>query len=336
MGWLTLHWGARVARFHPKDFEMDTRHGLAEDWPIGYEDLKPYYAGAETEFGVAGADDNPFGPPRDKPYPMDAFPRSHSDSIFAAACEDLGITVHSVPHARNSEVYDGRSQCVGYKTCSPVCPSGAKYSADVQVRKAESNGARLIDRAVVQRLEHDASGERVTGAVYRTPDGDEHVQRADEFVLAAGGIENPRLLLLSASDRHPDGLANSSGAVGKYLMEHPYVGIGGRLDTQTAQNRIGFGTMESHEFYEPDDPPPGTFKIEFSNTTSPSPTDLALKQREPLMNMRSTAGNPADTAALVELGRDMDPIKWGDELRDLIADATGDRFTVVAEIEVLP
>lgn len=335
VGGSTLHWGGRVARFPEKDFQMQTRYGVASDWPIDYEDLKPYYAAAESAFGVAGADDNPFGPPRTEEYPMEAFPRSHSDSLFAEACATLDITVHSVPNARNSEHYDGRSQCVGYGTCSPVCPSGAKYDASVHAKKAVENGATLIDRAVVQRLEHDDSGDRLTGAVYKTPDGTTHTQSADEFVLAAGGIENPRLLLLSKSPQHPDGLSNASGAVGKYLMESPYVGITGQLDRNTAQNRIGFGTMESYEFYEPGTAGPGSFKIEFSNEGGPIPAQLALKQREPLANLKQTAGN-VGIDPLVELGQDTKPIAWGDELRELIAEATGNRFAVRAEIEVLP
>ncbi|MBX0286461.1 GMC family oxidoreductase [Halomicroarcula sp. F28] len=335
VGGSTLHWGGRVARFTEKDFEMQTRYGYGRDWPVDYEDIRPYYAAAEAAFGVAGAEDNPFGPPREQEYPMDAFPRSHSDSLFAEACSTLDIEVHSVPNARNSESYDGRSQCVGYGTCSPVCPSGAKYDASVHAKKAIEQGATLIDRAVVQRLEHDASGDRITGAVYETPDGTTYTQSADEFVLAAGGIENPRLLLLSESPQHPEGLANSSGAVGKYLMEHPYVGVAGRLDRKTAQNRIGFGTMESYQFYEPGTVGPGSFKIEFSNQGGPKPVELALKQREPLVNLQKTAQN-IGIDPLVELGKDTEPIVWGDELRDLIADATGDRFTVVAEIEVLP
>jgi len=335
VGGSTLHWGGRVARFHQKDFEMESRYGRGKDWPIEYADLKSYYAAAETEFGVAGADDNPFSPPRDEEYPMEAFPRSHSDSIFAQACGELDITVHSVPNARNSEAYDGRSQCVGYGTCQPVCPSGAKYDATVHAGKAVENGARLIDQAVVQRLEHDNSGDRITGAVYETPGGKTHVQSADEFVLAAGGIENPRLLLLSESPQHPDGLANSSGVVGKYLMEHPYVGIAGRLDRRTAQQRIGFGTMESYQFYEPDDNARNSFKLQFNNKGGPKPVTLALKQREPLFNFRNVATDTG-LSSVVELAKDSDSIRWGDELRDLIADATGDRFAILAEIEVVP
>lgn len=335
VGGSTLHWGGRVARFPEKDFEMKTRYGLASDWPISYGDLKAHYAAAERELGVAGAVDNPFGPPRDEPYPMDAFPASHADSIFQTACDKLGIRMHSVPNARNSESYDGRSACVGYGTCSPVCPSKAQYSSDIHAEKAVENGARIIDRAAVQRFRHE-SGDRIVGAVYETPDGRQHIQRATQFVLAAGGIETPRLLLLSRSEEHPDGLANSSGAVGEYLMESPYVGVAGELDVPTEQHQIGFGTRESYQFYEPDEAPPGSFKIEFYNIAGPTLTELALHQRDPLSHIRDAIQRPTDTATLESIRRDAGPIKWGDDLSTYLTETFGHYFSIGAEIEVLP
>jgi ferredoxin len=96
---------------------------------------------------------------------MEAFPPSRADSLLNEACEALDVETHSIPQARNSESYDDRSQCVAYGTCHPVCPSGAKCSGDVHVRKAEAAGARVVDRVPVQRLEHDDAGERVEAAV---------------------------------------------------------------------------------------------------------------------------------------------------------------------------
>ncbi|MFC7077926.1 GMC family oxidoreductase [Haloarcula halophila] len=291
VGGSTLHWQGMVMRLHPTDFEggHDTDDPA---WPISYDDLRPYYAEAEQAMGVAGDADNPFAPSRETPYPMPGFPPSYSDSLFADACESLGIATHSVPNARNSETYDGRSQCVGYGTCQPVCPSGAKYDASVHARDAEAAGARIVDRAPVQRLETDGEG-GVTAAVYATPDGTEHRQPAREFVLAAGGVEIPRLLLLSQSEQHPDGLANSSGVVGQYFMEHLYAGADGVLDQETRQNHVGFITSESHQFY--DDPGQAVeradtgetvvesadeslspIKLEFLNYAGPSPVEMAL------------------------------------------------------------
>jgi choline dehydrogenase-like flavoprotein len=287
VGGSTLHWQGMVMRLHEADFERASRDGVGRDWPIDYGDLRPHYADAEAELGVAGASDNPFAPLRETPFPMPAFQPSHSDALFAEACETLGIATHSVPNARNSEAYGGRSACVGYGTCKPVCPSGAKYDASVHVERAEAAGARVVDRASVRRLEHGPDGDRVTAARYATPAG-EHGQRARQFVLAAGGVETPRLLLLSRSAEHPDGLANASGAVGRHFTEHLFAGAGGRLDRPTRQNHVGFNTSETHQFYDDpgapvgdrvdrhDGPPLAPIKLEFLNYAGPSPVELAL------------------------------------------------------------
>lgn len=301
VGGTTLTWLGISPRLHPKDFEMQSRHGVASDWPLSYADLKPYYQRAEQALGVAGSLDNPFAPPRDKEYPMEAFPPSYSDSLFRPACEELDITLHSVPQARNSEVYDGRSQCLGFSTCLEVCPSGAKYSGDVHVRKAEAEGATVIDRAAVQRLEHDSTGEKVESAVYATPDGTRHRQTADEFVLAAGAIETPRLLLLSESGTYPDGLANSSGVVGKYLMDHPIVSISGELEEQTNQEPIGYHTSECHQFYDDQPSPPGSVKLAFLNKNPARLTTTALRG----------GGNATELAT---------GDSWGDELLEGLQD----------------
>ncbi|GAB6863137.1 GMC family oxidoreductase [Haloplanus litoreus] len=304
IGGSTLHWQGMVMRLHERDFEMESRHGVGADWPIDYADLRPHYAQAERELGVAGADDNPFAPPRADPFPLPAFPPSHSDAIFAEACESLGLPTHSVPNARNSEPHDGASACVGYGTCKPVCPSGAKYTAERHVVRAEDAGARVIDRAPVQRLAH--TDDRVEAAVYATPDGTEHRQTARSVVLACGGVENVRLLLLSTSDAYPDGLANSSGLVGRYFMDHCFAGAGGRIDRPTRQNHVGFNTTESHALYDGTDPLPGV-KLEFLNYAGPSPVVEAVH---------------ADT--------------WGDDLLDSLRASYGTHLAVGGLVEQFP
>jgi len=333
-------------RLHPTDF--DGGHDNDDPaWPISYEDLRPYYAAAEAAIGVAGDTDNPFAPARDGPYPMPGFAPSHSDAIFAEACEPLGITMHSVPNARNSESYDGRGPCVGYGTCQPVCASGAKYDASVHIEDAEDAGATVIDRVPVQRLETDDEG-RLAAAVYATPDGEEHRQTARQFVLAAGGIEIPRLLLLSADEDHPDGLANSSGAVGRYFMDHLFAGAGGTLDRRTRQNHIGFITSECHQFY--DDPGqavervesgetvvPGTdaplspLKLEFLNYAGPSPVEIALNGDDwgdsLLGTLREAYGNSIAMGGLVG-----QPPRWENRVT-LDPDTTDDHGNPVPDIE---
>ncbi|WP_224332220.1 GMC family oxidoreductase [Haloprofundus halobius] len=317
VGGSTLHWQGMVMRLHESDFERRSRDGVADDWPIAYGDLRPYYAEAESALGVAGASDNPFAPPREEPHPLPAFEPSHSDSLFAEACERVGVTTHAVPNARNSEPYDDRSACVGYGTCKPVCPSGAKYTAESHVEKAEEAGARVLDRVPVQRLEHDSAGERVEAAVYATSDGEEHRQEARAFALACGGVENPRLLLLSESEQYPDGLANSSGLVGRHFMEHLFAGMGGTLERRTRQNHVGFITSESHQFYDdpgagaegtessvpPSDDDLGPLKLEFLNYAGPSPVETALSAEtwgdDLLPQLREGYGNHVAMGALV-------------------------------------
>ncbi len=304
VGGSTLHWQGMVMRLHEQDFALDSSVGMGEDWPLAYDDLRPYYAAAERELSVAGASDNPFAPPREEPHPLPAFPPSYSDSLFAEACEELKITTHSVPNARNSESTDEASACVGYGTCKPVCPSGAKYDATRHVDAAEREGARVLDRVPVQRLEHDDSGERVTAAVYATPDGTEHRQEAREFVLAAGGVETARLLLLSESETYPDGLANSSGLVGRYFMDHLFAGVGGRLDERTRQKHVGFNTTESHQFYDRPDDSRTAIKLEFLNYAGPAPADIAMGADsfgdDLLDEIRESYGNHVAMGALVE------------------------------------
>ena len=306
VGGSTLHWQGMVMRLHERDFEMNTRYDVGVDWPIDYTDLRPYYAAAESALGVAGAIDNPYAPPRETSYPLSAFPPSHSDSLFAPACESLGIDMHSVPNARNSERYDGRAACEGYGTCKPVCPSGAKYTAESHIQKARAAGARVVDQAPVQRLVHNDTGETITKAVYMTPDGTEYHQSAQRFVLACGGVENARLLLLSQSDQHPDGLANMSGAVGRFFIDHLFAGVGGRLDQPTRQNHVGFNTSECHQFYDDTSPVEG-IKLEFLNYAGPSPVNEALT---------------ADT--------------WGDELLDQLQTSYGSHIAVGGLVEQLP
>jgi len=347
VGGSTLHWQGMVMRMHPADF--DGSHDNDDPaWPISYDDLRPYYAAAESALGVAGDADNPYAPPRDEPtYPMPGFRPSYSDSLFAEACETLGITMHSVPNARNSESYDGRSQCVGYGTCQPVCPSGAKYDATVHIEDAEAAGVTVIDRVPVQRLETDADG-RISAAVYVTPDGTEHRQEAREFVLAAGGVEIPRLLLLSANEEYPDGLANSSGAVGRYFMDHLFAGSSGTLDRETRQNHVGFITSESHQFY--DDPGGAVehvdtgetlvaesdrayspIKLEFLNYAGPSPVEIALDGDDwgdsMLSTLRAEYGNNIAMGGLVG-----QPPRWENRVT-LDPDTTDDHGNPVPDIE---
>ncbi|MDD2721895.1 MAG: GMC family oxidoreductase [Gallionella sp.] len=219
VGGTTWHWTGMTPRFLPVDFELHSRYGIGMDWPIDYAALEPYYLKAENALGVSGDSDDDHGSPRSGRYPMLPIPMSYSDSVVAERMEKLGIQVKSFPAARNSQTYNKRAQCRGNNTCSPLCPNGAQYSADTDVDNALRLGARLIEQATVYRLECGTDN-RIVAARYKLPDGSDHRVTATRFVVACNTIESPRLLLMSACEQAPQGVANSSGQVGRNLMDH--------------------------------------------------------------------------------------------------------------------
>ena len=154
----------------------------------------------------------------------------------------------------------------------------------------------------MEYLDHDADS--VEAAVYTTPDGERHRQTAGTFVLACGGVETPRLLLLSESRQYPDGLANSSGLVGKYFMDHLFAGVGGVLGEPTRQNHVGFLTSESHQFYDDADERLAPFKLEFFNYAGPSPVEMALSGDDwgddLLRRLQSSYGGHVAVGGLIE------------------------------------
>jgi len=278
VGGSTLAWEGYAVRFDADDFRLRSLHGVAADWPLSYTDLEPYYARAEAGLGVAGADGDRPASPRSTPFPLPAFPFSHSDRLFAPACQALGIAVHHLPQARNSRPFGGRPACQACGTCH-VCPTGAKASIDL-THLAEPGdvpaGLRLLTGATVLRLELDRSGE-VAAAVYAGADGVQRRLTARVFALAAGAVENARLLLLSTSRAFPDGLANRSGLVGVGFMSHPSIDVTGRAAGRVNSHRVGFSTAMSRQFgLGPDRATRAALLLEFLNTAGSTPERLAV------------------------------------------------------------
>lgn len=229
VGGTTWHWQGINIRMLPNDFRLKSEYGQGFDWPIGYGDLEPWYCEAETEMGVAGDHDalnNLHGAYRSKPFPMPAIAPSYLDHKVAAALkgqsfEGVPLRVTTVPQARNSEDgFDGRPQCDGHASCIPLCPIKAKYEALFHVEKAIASEAVLLAPALVTRLEVDENGLVFTVFYIRPPDRTEVSVTGRIVILAANAIEIPKILLLSNQQRAA-GLANSSGLVGRYLMDHP-------------------------------------------------------------------------------------------------------------------
>ncbi len=219
VGGTTWHWLGTALRLLPQDFELRRRYGVGVDWPLSYSDLAPWYAAAESELGVSGADE-PLGSPRQAPYPMPGLPLTLGDRLMNAASAPLGFPVRVSPQARNALPFDDRPACCASASCIPICPVQAKYDATVHVHKAMAAGARILPDSVAVRVDVAGDG-MVSGVVIRRPDRSEITLNARHIVIAAHAIEGPKLLLMSRSERFPGGVGNSSGAVGRYLMDHP-------------------------------------------------------------------------------------------------------------------
>lgn len=234
----TVHFTANYWRFHEVDFDERSRIGPVagtgfDDWPIRYNDLEPYYTKVDWEIGVSGdAGSNPFDPPRSRPYPVPALPIKPSGVLAEVAARKLGWHAAPAPMAILSRPHRGRQPCQHCGFCESFgCEWGAKSSTlATMIPEAERTGrCEIRPNSYVRRVQTDARGV-VTGVVYFDAAKREIMQRARAVILCANGAETPRLLLLSKSNRFPNGLANSSGLVGKYLMFNGGSFVGGLFD----------------------------------------------------------------------------------------------------------
>src|SRR5262245_6237896 len=248
----TSHWLGTCLRFVPNDFKMKSQYGQLADWPIEYRDLNSWYGEAEKELGVsADVDEQKFGGIEFPPgyhYQMRKIPNSTTDQyvheslnkspLTEAETGFLGmgtavtdIPVRGVPAARNSEPYRNRRACAGNTNCIPICPIQAKYDPTITLNEAlDSGNVEFLDRAVASEVVVGPNG-RVSQINYirYQKDFKEPGQTtttgcvtATVYVIAANSIETPRLLLMSKIGDREGTVANSSGLVGKNLMDHPY------------------------------------------------------------------------------------------------------------------
>jgi choline dehydrogenase-like flavoprotein len=222
VGGTTWHWLGTALRFVPDDFRLKSTFGVGVDWPLTYADLEPWYCEAERELGVAGDSNADLNGPRSQPFPLPPIPFSYVDQRVAASLAGTEFTLQPTPQARNSQAYQNRAVCCGSSTCIPICPVGAKYDATVHVGQAERAGAELVEQAVVSQVEIGTDG-RVSGLRYKRPDGTEGRAVGKVYVIAAHGIETPKLLLQSRTAERPGGVANASDQVGRNLMDHPSI-----------------------------------------------------------------------------------------------------------------
>ncbi|MBS0405132.1 MAG: GMC family oxidoreductase [Proteobacteria bacterium] len=215
VGGTTTHWAGASLRFHEHEFKARTTYGDIKganlmDWPLTLEEMAPYYAKAENKMGVTRTNGIP------------GLPGNNNFKVMYAGAHKLGYKeVHTGRMAINSQPRDGRGACIQLGFCFQGCKSGAKWSTlYTEIPKAEATGNfELRPESHVSRIEHNDAG-KVTGVVYFDKDGKEQRQKARVVCVAGNSIESPRLLLLSASSKFPDGLANSSGQVGRNYMRH--------------------------------------------------------------------------------------------------------------------
>jgi len=255
----SVHFTANYWRFHEIDFVESSRRGPISgtgfaDWPITYADLEPYYTKAEWELGVSGTP-GPFDAHRSRPYPMPPVPVKASGVLFERGCKKLGLHAQPAPLAILSQPFHGRPACHHCGFCLGFgCEFRAKSSTLYTViPTAEATGrCEIRPNSYAHRVEMDERSGRAIGVTYFDQHKVEHLQRARAVVVCANGAETPRLLLMSTSNRFPQGLANSSGLVGKYLMFNGYTTVSGTFDRKLNEWKSVAATRMIHDFYDSD------------------------------------------------------------------------------------
>ena len=237
----TLSYGAQAWRYLPQDFRMRSTYGAPagsslEDWPIGYDDLEPYYEKAEYEIGISGDySGTPFHGPRKRPLPMPPLPPGREFGILEPAAKRLGLHPFHIPMARNSVPYNGRGPCMRCRWCVGfACEVDAKNgSQNTVIPIALGTGnCELRTECMVKEILTDDRG-RARGVAYFDEAGHLQEQLCDLVVVSGCAVESARLLLNSKSRLFPDGLGNRYDQVGRNLQGHHYTGAVGFFDFET-------------------------------------------------------------------------------------------------------
>jgi len=313
VGGSTVFFGGDWPRFVPSDFRLKSLYGFADDWPLTYADLEPYYGLLEELIGVSGTAGNPAFPPGVEP-PLPQAPIGRVGVRAAEGMNKLGW--HWWPSTQaiaTRNLGEDRGACARWAMCTSGCPEGAKASFDVAMWPAAvAAGARVITNARVREITVNSAG-LASGATYFDAAGKEQHIAAPIVIVCASGVGTPRLLLLSTSSRFPNGLANSSGLVGRRLMTHPFVGVMGVYEDDLESSLGPFGSyIESLQFAETD--PNRGFARGAKWTCQPIPGPMELLERYADLPLEQRTG--AAGMALVEkgLGR---AFEWGCSIEDL-------------------
>lgn len=253
VGGTTIHWQGIFPRFHPSDFKVKTLDGVAEDWPISYWDLEPYYELNDKMIGVSGLAGDPANPPRSERQ-TPPLPIGKMGQTLVNGFEKLGWHWWVSDQGIISKPYNGRAACGLHGKCMFGCPMGAKFSADrTYWPLAINKGADIKTWSRVKEVTVTKDG-KAKGAIYFDKDGNTQEVKAKVVVVCCNGIGTPRLLLNSKSNLFPDGLGNDNGIVGKNFMIHPTHFIKGIFEEDMDSHLGPMGSpLFSQEFYETDE-----------------------------------------------------------------------------------
>lgn len=256
LGGHTKFYGTAMFRFRESDFAGTAREdAFSPAWPISYADLEPYYTDAERLFGVRGlAETDPTEPPRSGGYDYAPVPHEPLIQHMAERLNQNGLRPFHMPAAVD---YGPDGACQRCGTCDAFgCRFGAKGDAETRLLSHLQGRTNVEIRtgAKVMRLIHDGEGRRIVAAEVESSAGTSRIE-APLFILSAGAINSALILLRSASERHPDGLANRSGVVGRYLMNHHLTGLMGILPWTVNDTKFP-KTLSVNDFYHgiADDP----------------------------------------------------------------------------------
>lgn len=247
----TILYMAHFPRLHPSDFRTRSLDGVGEDWPVTYKDLEPYFAENDRMMGVAGLAGDPSVPAKDGLMPP--VPLGRLGETVASGFNHLGWHWWPSESAIATEPYHGRGQCLNLGPCATGCAQGAKASTDITYwPEAIRRGVELRTRCRVREITMRPDG-MADGVIYYDEQGVEWRQKAHIVIVACNGIGTPRVMLNSTSSQFPEGIANSSGLVGKNLMLHAMAVTQGVFEEQLEgwQGPIGC-SLWSKEFYETD------------------------------------------------------------------------------------
>ncbi len=252
LGGRTNHWGRISLRFGPKDFKGKSHDGLGEDWPIGYDDVAPYYDKVDELIGVFGSKEGIYNEPDGKFLPPPK-PRLHELFIKKSATT-MGVPV--IPSRLSiltKKINDDRGACFYCSQCNRGCTVYGDFSSSSCLIKpaTKTNNLEVIVNAMVREVLTDENG-KATGVSYIAKDDlKEYQVKAKVVVLAASACESARLLLNSKSKAHPNGLANASNLVGKYLHDSTGSALGGILPQLFGRKRYNEDGVGGMHVYSP-------------------------------------------------------------------------------------